>query len=175
MAARITTQSGDESWSVVKALQDVVYTPDVLANIVWRDVESSYAEQRILLFDDDALISVVGLYPRDALLNNQSIRVTGIGGVMTHPKQRASGHGSRAMNHAREVITQKGDAAFAVLFCEHHNVAFYESLGWTIYSGDVTTEQRSKQIKYDIMHTMMLPISSDIPNGGTFNTNGLPW
>jgi len=152
-----------------------VYTPEIFAKVVWRDVESSHAEQRILLADDDELISVVGLYPRIASIDGQNVKVTGIGGVMTHPEKRGAGNGSLIMHHAREFMRGQGDIAYAVLFCEPHNVTFYEKLGWSIFPGDVFAEQRGKNNRYDIMHTMMLPLSEEIPNGGTFQTNGLPW
>ena len=40
---------------------------------------------------------------------------------------------------------------FAMLFCEPHNVAFYQARGWHPFKGEVYAEQPEGRIRFDAM------------------------
>ena len=97
----------------------------------------------------------------------------GIGGVMTSSRARRQGCAGRAMRRAGEVMAQAG-CDFGLLFCETQNVGFYERLGWQIFAGTVFCEQPGGRIKFEMMHTMILPLRRT-PSTEAVDLCGLPW
>jgi hypothetical protein len=63
---------------------------------------------------------------------------------------------------------------FAILFCEPHNVAFYEARKWRAFTGDIYCEQPEGRVRF----TQLAPYVFDIvraPTLGTIDLCGLPW
>lgn len=171
---RVEVWPGDTGWNEMAPLVALVYPPDILATIVWRDVTWAHADRRVLVYEGERLVSTVSIYFRNGLLGAASIRIGGIGGVMTHPAHRGCGFASAAMRRA-DLLFQEDGSAFSVLFCEPKNFAFYRRLGWQIFAGDVMVDQPGGRMKFTVMTPMMRGVTHPSPIGGVVDLCGLPW
>lgn len=173
MTLSIDILGGDEGWPLAEALDRQCYPPGVMATIVWRDVIWAHADKRIFVRLDGEPVCHAGLYFRDAKDGERDVRICGIGGVMTLERARKQGCAGAAMKTAARIMKEE-DRDFGLLFCEPPNVAFYESLGWRIFAGDVCCEQPQGRIKFDMMHAMALPVRA-APRSHRIDLCGLPW
>jgi aminoglycoside 2'-N-acetyltransferase I len=171
---RVKLRGGDESWAIAEPLMELVYPPDIMATIVWRDVTWAHADERVLVYDEERLVSHAGLYLRQGLHGGSAVRIGGIGGVMTHPAYRARGFASAALRRADDSFRAHG-VDFTLLFCEPKNFAFYGGLGWQVFSGIVTVEQPDGRGPFRVMAAMVRAARKPAPAGGTINLCGLPW
>jgi len=115
----------------------------------------------------------VGLYLREAKCDERKVFIGGIGGVMTRVAARRRGCAGRALQAAAVKMKDEG-CDFGLLFCEPHNIAFYEGLGWQIFCGEIFCEQPAGHIEFDLMRAMVLPVRST-PNATEIDLCGLPW
>lgn len=173
MTSRIEILDGDAGWTLAEPLDRECYPPETMATVIWRDIVWAHADKRVVVHGEAGLVCHVGIYFRDAVQDGTPVRIAGIGGVMTSPGARRAGHAGRAMHVAREVMRQQ-EIDFGLLFCEPHNMPFYEGLGWRIFAGAVYCEQPTGRIPFDMMHTMVLPVRVS-PTGRTIDLCGLPW
>jgi aminoglycoside 2'-N-acetyltransferase I len=173
MTLSIDIRGGDEGWPLAETLDRACYPPEVMATIVWRDVTWAHADKRIFVRLDGEAVCHAGLYLRDAKDGERGVRICGVGGVMTLERARKQGCASAAMTTAAKIM-KEDDRDFGLLFCEPHNVAFYEGLGWRIFSGNVYCEQPQGRVPFDIMHIMVLPVV-EAPRSQTIDLCGLPW
>jgi aminoglycoside 2'-N-acetyltransferase I len=167
-------RDGDESWREVEPLHDLVYPPEILATIVWRDVTWAHAQRRVLVTEDGTLVAAVGLYFRDGRHDGEATQIGGIGGVVTHPQHRRRGFASAAMRRAAAAFAEAG-VDFGLLFCEAYNIAFYAGLGWQASPGPVIVEQPGSVGPFTIMTPMARGIAAPAPARGTIDLQGLPW
>lgn len=173
MTLAIDILDGKEGWPLAEVLDRQCYPPEMMATVIWRDVTWAHADRRIFARLDGETVCHAGLYFRDAKDGDHEVFICGIGGVMTLERARKQGAASAAMRAAAKVMNDE-DCDFGLLFCEPHNVAFYEGLGWHVFKGDVTCEQPLGRIKFDMMHTMVLPVLSE-PQSKHIDLCGLPW
>jgi aminoglycoside 2'-N-acetyltransferase I len=174
MSARIEVRCGDDSWRDIQPLAALVYPPEVLATIVWRDVTWATADRRVLVHDGGRRVSVVGLYRRNSGHDGMPVRIGGIGGVMTHPEHRRRGFAGAGMAEARHLFAAEG-VDFALLFCEPKNIGFYGALGWSVFPGDVVVEQPAGRGPFMLMTAMVLGLARTAPAAGIIDLCGLPW
>ena len=144
-----------------------------MATVIWRDVIWADADKRVVVHGDNGIVCHVGLYFREATHDGETVRIAGIGGVMTSPLVRRAGHAGRAMHLAADVM-RKLETDFGLLFCEPHNIGFYERLHWRVFSGEVYCEQPQGRTRFDMMHAMVLPLRIS-PAGRIIDLCGLPW
>ena len=171
---RVELRGGDETWAIAEPLMELVYPPEIMATMVWRDVTWAHADERVLVHDEERLVSHAGLYLRQGLHDGSAVRIGGIGGVMTHPAYRTRGFASAALRRAEESFRAHG-VDFALLFCEPKNFAFYGGLGWRVFPGMVIVEQPNGRGPFTIMTTMVRDVSTPAPSVGTIDLCGLPW
>ena len=170
---RIEVVSGDEGWPLAEALEKVVYPPEVMAQVIWRDVTWAHADTRVLVRENEAVVCHVGLYSRDGAHDGARRRIIGVGAVMTVPEARRRGHARAAMREAARIMRFKG-ADFGLLFCEPHNEPVYEGFGWRMFRGQVFCEQPQGHTRFGLMAAMVLPLAST-PETGVIDLCGLPW
>lgn len=173
MATAIRVHSGEVGWPLAEALERKCYPPEVMATVVWRDVAWAHADMRFFVQADDHVLTHVGLYLRDGKDGEAPRYIGGIGAVMTDPCARRQGHASTALRAVARLMKEQG-RDFGVLFCEPHNVPFYEGLGWRVFDGDVFCEQPDGRVKFDMMHAMVLPLRCDV-RSRIIDLCGLPW
>ena len=173
MTPTIEILGGEEGWPQAEALDAVCYPPEIMATVIWRDVTWAHANKRVFVRLGSEPVCHAGLYLREAKDGERDVFIGGVGGVMTRPDARGKGCAGGAMMAAAKVMQEEG-CDFGLLFCEPHNVGFYERLGWQIVRGAVFCEQPEGHIRFDMMHAMSLPVSSG-PCSHMIDLCGLPW
>jgi len=106
--------------------------------------------------------------------NGHKLHIGGVGGVATRSDCRRRGYASIALDAAIQTMRDRQDVRFALLFCEPHNFAFYQSRGWHPFAGEVYAEQPEGKIRFEAM----APFVHDIkraPRQGVIDLCGLPW
>jgi aminoglycoside 2'-N-acetyltransferase I len=173
LARTIEILDGDAGWPRAEVLDREVYPPHIMATVIWRDIAWAHADRRVLVTDEGTLACHVGIYFRDGTHDGSEVRIAGIGGVMTSERVRRQGYAGGAMKAAADLMREE-QTDFGLLFCEPHNVNFYRNLGWKPFPGDVYCEQPKGKICFDLMGTMVLPLSRT-PMSGVIDLCGLPW
>ena len=168
---RIEVLGGEEGLALFEPLDRAVYTPQIMAGVIWRDVVWAEPDKRVFVHDAGGAVCHVGLFFRDGTWNGAPARMCGIGGVMTAMDARRKGFAGAAM---RRAVEEMAGADFGVLFCEAHNVPLYAALGWRVFDGTVHCVQPSGPMTFYMMPTMILPLKT-APQSGTIDLCGLPW
>ena len=158
-----------------KQLRAAVYPPEVLAALPGIRFSWASPQWSILVWDQDELVSRVGLLTREAISNGEIKIIGGIGGVMTDPQRQGKGYASLAMREASSIFDSQFNAAFALLFCRPHLVEFYKRLLWEPFQGRVFVEQPQGKIEFSANGAMVLDVKERAPLGGSLDLNGLPW
>ncbi|MEH1939900.1 MAG: hypothetical protein V7L01_06750 [Nostoc sp.] len=84
----ITELTVDEK-EALRVLRAAVYPPEVIANRPGRHIKWSIPQWRLLVEDGSGwLVSHIGIVTREVTLDDISIRIGGIGGVMTSTGSR---------------------------------------------------------------------------------------
>lgn len=172
---QIEELDGDASRHLVSRLIGAVYPPEVLAEIIWRDVTSARASRRILVTQEGEVVAAAGLHWRDGRLDDVPVCIGGLGGVMTMPELRGNGMGTIAVKAAVKALSKGYQPVFGLLFCEAKNTGFYSRLGWTRFEGEVTVDQPAGRMLYRKMAAMTLPLGGQAPLDGVLDLCGLPW
>jgi hypothetical protein len=102
------------------------------------------------------------------------VHIGGIGGVCTREDRRNRGYATMAIDAAVHTMRANEAVRFALLFCEPHNVAFYEARKWRAFTGEVYCEQPEGRIRFDHMAPYVFDIVR-APTLGTIDLCGLPW
>ena len=123
---------------------------------------------------EDGLVCHVGIYFRTVTWNGQKVHIGGIGGVCTREDRRGRGYATVAIDAAVHTIRANEAVRFALLFCEPHNFAFYQSRGWHPFTGEVYAEQPQGRIRFEAMAPFVFDISR-APRDGIIDLCGLPW
>ncbi|MCC8960586.1 GNAT family N-acetyltransferase, partial [Bradyrhizobium sp. Pear77] len=137
MSIEIDILNGDASWRRAEPLLRAVWSPDIMENKPWADIKWAHADLRVFLDapDDSGLACHVGIYFRTITWNGHKVHVGGIGGVATREDCRRRGYASLALDAAVHTIRANDAVKFAILFCEPHSFAFYQSRGWHPFAG----------------------------------------
>jgi GNAT superfamily N-acetyltransferase len=173
LTSSIEIVDGDAGWALAEPLDRECYPPETMATVIWRDVVWAHADKRVVVHGEAGIVCHVGIYLRNATQDGAPTRIAGIGGVMTSPRARRAGHAGTAMQRASDVMREH-DIDFGLLFCEPHNVPFYEHLGWRIFPGEIYCEQPTGRVRFDMMQAMVLPQRLS-PAGHIIDLCGLPW
>ncbi len=158
-----------------KQLRAVVYPPEVLATLPGTKFEWASPQWSVLVWDQDKLVSRVGLLTREVLSNGTTKSIGGIGGVMTHPEMQGKGYASHALREASKIFDSELSVAFALLFCRLYLVEFYKRYQWKPFEGQVFVEQSQGKIEFSANGAMVLDVKEQAPLNGILDFNGLPW
>lgn len=156
-------------------LRAAVYPPEVLATLPGTQFTWAAPQWSILVWDEDELVSRVGLLTREILSNGTSKLIGGVGGVMTHPERQGKGYASYAMHEATKRFDLELGVAFALLFCRPHLVEFYQRFHWKPFEGQVFVEQPQGKIEFSANGAMVLNVKEQAPINGILDLSGLPW
>ena len=106
--------------------------------------------------------------------DGRKLQIGGIGGVSTRDDCRRQGYASLALNAAIQTMRQHEAVQFALLFCEPHNFAFYQSRGWHPFTGEIYAEQTEARIRFEAMAPFVFDFTRK-PRQGVIDLCGLPW
>jgi aminoglycoside 2'-N-acetyltransferase I len=175
MNIEIDVLNGDASWSMAEPLLKAVWPRDVLEKLPWGHIVFAHADLRVLIeAPEGGLACQVGIYFRTLICNGRKFHVGGIGGVATRDDCRARGYASIALNAAIQTMRHHEAIAFALLFCEPHNFAFYQARGWHPFKGEIHAEQPEGRIRLDVLAPFVFDIGR-APREGSIDLCGLPW
>jgi len=125
-----------------------------------------------LMVADGEVVSHVGILKHEVSVANRSIKVGGVGGVVTVPAAQKRGYASDLMRHAANFFSGWGIQA-GLLFCMPYRIKLYESLGWQLLSDAVFLEQPEGVIESPLK-VMVLPLHTQWPKGAVA-LNSFPW
>ena len=175
MSIEIEVLNGDASWAATEPLFNAVWPLHVVEKLPWGNVEWAHADLRVLIeAPQGGLACHVGIYFRDITLDGRKMQIGGIGGVSTREDCRRHGYASLALNAAVQTMRDHEAAQFALLFCEPHNFAFYQSRGWHPFTGEVYAEQPEGRIRFEAMAPFVFDFTR-APRQGVVDLCGLPW
>ena len=183
MSIEIDVLNGDASWPRVEPLIDAVYPPHVMEKLPWGHIKWAHADLRVLIETPEGspqsglspgLACHVGIIFRTVTWNGRKVQIGGIGGVATREDCRRRGYAGLALGAAIQTMRDHEAVQFAMLFCEPHNFAFYQSRGWHPFSGEIYAEQPEGRIRFEAMAPFVFDISR-APRDGTVDLCGLPW
>lgn len=165
----------DRQKNGITQLWSVVYPPEVLAILPGLAFTWASPQWSVLLWEEDELVSRVGLVVREITSNGETKTIGGIGGVMTHPDRQGKGYASRAMREAAKLFNEELGVAFALLFCRPHLVEFYKRVQWKPFQGLVFVDQPLGKIEFSVNGAMVLDVKEQAPIHGVLDLNGFPW
>jgi GNAT superfamily N-acetyltransferase len=170
-----TDQLSDLQKNGLRQLGSAVYPPEVVAILPGRFFTWASPQWSVLLWDQDELVSRVGLITREIISNGETKSIGGIGGVMTHPARQGQGLASQGMREAARLFDEELKVAYALLFCRSNLVEYYKRLMWKPFQGQVFVEQPQGKIEFSVNGAMVLDIKESAPLNGSLDLNGLPW
>ena len=107
----------DQETAAYHQLVASVYPPEQLATMPERVIQWATAAWRVMIWDDGKLVCHVGVISRNAIVNGETVRIGGIGGVMTHPEARHRGYATAGMELAATMMETELGASFGLLVC----------------------------------------------------------
>jgi GNAT superfamily N-acetyltransferase len=170
-----TTALSDVQQQALARLGAAVYPPDRLATLPGTEFSWAAPQWSVLLWDEAALVSRVGMVVREIRSNGQSKQIGGIGGVMTDPNRQGQGLASQALRAAAKHLATDVDVAYALLFCRPELVSFYNRFGWQIFQGKLFVEQPGGKVEFSANNAMLLNLQEQAPLDGVLDLQGLPW
>lgn len=165
----------DKQTKGLNQLGAAVYPPEVVATLPGRFFTWASPQWSVLLWDQDELVSRVGLLTRVIISNGETKFIGGIGGVLTHPARQGQGLASQALREASRLFDEELKVAYALLFCRPHLVEFYKRLSWKPFEGQVFVEQPQGKIEFSVNGAMVLDVKESAPLNGILDLKGLPW
>jgi aminoglycoside 2'-N-acetyltransferase I len=175
MSIEIDVLNGRESWPIAEPLYNAVWPPDVLEKLPWGQVQFAHADLRVLIeAPSGGLACHAGIYFRNVIWNGRKFDAAGIGGVMTRADARRRGYASIALNAAIQTMRDHEAVRFALLFCEPHNHAFYQSRGWHPFTGEIYAEQAGEKVRFEALAPFVFDLGR-APREGVIDLCGLPW
>jgi len=159
----------------LKQLRAAVYPAAALATLIGKDVAWASPQWSVLVWDEDELVSRVGLIRREINSNGETKTIGGIGGVMTHPQRQGKGYASEALRETVRIFHDEWQVAYALLFYGSRVNEFYKRLQWQLFEGQIFVQQPKGKIEFTVNKAMVLDVKESAPLTGTLDLNGWPW
>ncbi len=131
-------------------------------------------EKHVLIVESGRKVCHVGLVKHTVAVEGQPVPVAGIGGVLTRPECRGSGHARVAMKAAEAFALSQMGVNFMLLFCRPALQSWYEGLGWIKVSSAVWIEQKQGTIVQPLV-SMVRCLSPKPWPKGEVRLGCLPW
>jgi GNAT superfamily N-acetyltransferase len=127
----------------------------------------------VFVNDDGVLVSYTGVVIRDVVADGSRVLGGGIGGVATHPARRGKGYAPLGMGRALDFLHSRG-VQFALLVCREQLVAYYESLGWRRFTGEMLVRQHGEREVFTFNDVMVGDLTGKAPTSA-IDLLGAPW
>jgi len=116
----------------------------------------------------------LGILDTRVRVENEIVRVGGIGGVATRRDFRHRGLASRMLSRAAGFMRDELQVDFGLLLCRHEVSPVYAKAGWSIVPGPTTFIRSGVSATYP-NDTMILPLANKTWPPGLIDMMGLPW
>lgn len=165
----------DAELAALRGLSSRVYPPEDINNWAGRHIKWALPDWRGFLWDDKGeLVSHAGIVVREGNCEGLTVRIGGIGGVLTDPSARRRGHAETVLRCCIEFF--RGQAIdFGLLVCEPNLLPYYGRLGWVEFAGTLLVRQESETVAFTFNRVMTLGVCGDPPTVGTVDLCGPPW
>lgn len=127
----------------------------------------------VFVRDDGELVSYTGIVIREVVADGSEVLAGGIGGVATHPHRRGKGYAPLGMARALDFMRSRG-VQFGLLVCRSELVAYYESLGWRRFTGEMLVMQHGEQEVFTFNEVMVGELAGKTPKE-RIDLLGPPW
>lgn len=165
-----------EELAAIRAVSLAVHPPEESASWPGRHLEWARPEWCICVSDEAGLlVTYAGLVLRNGKYGQASVRIGGIGGVMTHPEARGRGYAGIAMQQAIEFFRSQSNVDFALLVCKPQLIGYYGSLGWREFSGQLVVQQYGQESLFTFNRIMTHAVRLAAPTDGSIDLGGPPW
>ena len=180
MGIEIDILNGDASWELAEPLFKAVWPAHEVEKLPWGRIKWAHPDLRVLIEapkeeSEGGLACHVGIHFRTVTWNGRKVHIGGIGGVSTRADCRRRGYASIALDAAVQTMRDHDAVQFALLFCEPHHFAFYQSRGWHPFAGEIYAEQPEGRIRFEAMSPFVFDLRRRAPLQGTIDLCGLPW
>jgi GNAT superfamily N-acetyltransferase len=128
----------------------------------------------VIGYEDGQRVCHIDITERTAMAGGQSVRLGGIGGVMTIPEYRGRGLASAALQRAAAFLHDPLVVEFGLLTCDPAMTPFYHKLGWQIVEEPLVYDQPSGKVNLDGA-VMILPCRERAWPMGPIDLCGFPW
>ena len=163
------TPSYDLSSELVKELEE--WFQEEFSN---RSYKWTLPNWYVTAWVENVLIGRAGIIKRTIVVNQQSVQVGGISGVVIRPKWRRRGIAPAIIKEGVTFIREELAAQFCLLLSRKEVAPLYTRLGWIPVEGPTTFEQPSGTTTYPHL-TMIFPCGEKKWPPGPINLCGLPW
>ncbi|HJQ76582.1 MAG TPA: GNAT family N-acetyltransferase [Acidimicrobiia bacterium] len=159
----------------IKALKEAVYPPEQYADDPVRSREWRTTQWCVLATDgEDTVASYTGMVIVEGEVDDEPVRIGGVGGIATHPDHRGRGLARNSIDIALEHMTENG-ADFALLVCRDQLVPYYESLGWRLFAGTTMNRQWGEAEVFTFNRVMVIDAAGRSPEDGIIDVAGPLW
>jgi len=153
-------------------------TDDCLRRAFWGLTDFHYqwsdADWHVMVHVDGTLVSYLAIVERVGAVNDQPVKLGGIGGVATLPEWRGRGLASAAMEKAAAFMDEELGVEFGLLLVDEATEPFYRRLGWQLAPGPLVFDQPGGKVTWHEL-TMVLPFGGREWPPGPIDLRGLPW
>ena len=137
-------------------------------------VEWERGEWSVVIRAGGQIVSYLEIIEREILVGDRTLRVGGIGNVVTVDGWKRRGLASRTMRVATKFIWEELEVDFGLLICEHCLVSFYERLGWHAVQEPLVVDQPGGPLTMSEV-AMVHPCRRESWPEGRIHLRGLPW
>jgi GNAT superfamily N-acetyltransferase len=170
-----TDKRSAQQEQALERLSAAVYPPEVESTFPGNSVTWASPQWSLFSWEQDELVTHVGLLVREILQDQAVKRIGGLGGVATHPARQGQGYASQAVREAAKWLDTVPAVSYGLLFCRPYLFPFYKRLSWKPFRGKVYVEQPEGKVLFTVNDAMVLDVREPAPLYGTLNLNGLPW
>ena len=113
-------------------------------HLVWMTKNLSGNDDHLLLYSGNDVVGYANLVDITVNINNQNIKVKGVGNVCT--AETGKGFGNILMEEVNTVLTQnqwKG-----ILLCKDHLTAYYEKFNWKLINKNVVITEKFHETNF---------------------------
>jgi GNAT superfamily N-acetyltransferase len=118
-----------------------------------------FKEIHLIGFENEQLVSHVGLLKDVVQVAGQPVSVAGVGAVITIPPAQRKGYAQALLQRAATYMRDTLQVEFGVLFCLPRLLPFYQKLGWQEIQSPVFIEQPEGRVLSPVL-VMWLPCTS---------------
>lgn len=159
----------------ISHLSRAVYPPHLFKDRPKPPMQWAEKQWSLLIWEEQVLVSLVGMLVRKGTLNGEPLLIGGVGSVKTHPEARGQGYAGAGMEKAAVFLRDEQQVAFSVLFCRQALLSYYRRFGWQPFAGNVFAEHPDGRIPFTFNATMVLAGQQSAPQTGVLDLCGKPW